>query len=312
MKSLSLLLCAVLLGNAPASPALPVVNLMPEFWHVWDSTRSQPAEKRIEAFKEQVVLKGLPVYADGEFAHDLATDSSIERYFASLTPDIKEMRALSDELPSDVARTESAFASALPDFDSSKVIVYFLPSMWHFNGQTHDIGDKIGVLFGIDGIVKFDGAHPNIGVDIAHELFHVYQFEMHPNFKSSDATLWEAMWGEGSAAYASQELTTGATDEQALGSQLARLGAAGISQAACGIEHNWNGTSDQLGAEYFDAGSSPKGLPPRTGYLVGYLVAQHLNRHYTLAQIGKLSLTEIEPLARADVEALCKTGSIPR
>jgi len=154
---------------------------------------------------------------------------------------------------------ETAFAAALPDFDANRVVIYFMPSFGHFEGQTHDLGTKIGVLFGVDRMAGEKNVNP--GVIVAHELYHIYQYESHPNFKTSDLVLWEAIWGEGSAAYASQMLTPGASEAQALDEKLAAAPSSVVQQLACGIESHWSQHTDEIFADYFDAGESPPGLP---------------------------------------------------
>lgn len=305
-----LLAVAFSLSGAAPSSTIPVVDLMTPFWSVWDSTAGKPPQQRVAAFKERVILPGLPVYADGQFRRDLSSDDAIAKYLDGLEPHIAQMRAVTAQLRQQWPLVEASVAKQLPDFSSDRIVVYFLPSFNHFNGQTHDIGDKIGVLFGVDGIVEYGSSGENVGVDIAHELFHIYQFETHPGYRTDKATLWQAVWGEGSAAYASQVLTPGATATDALMGDLAAAPSETVKALACGIQAKWSSDDrDDINA-YIDAGQHPPNLPARGGYLIGYLVATDMGKTHSLAEIGKIDVTSLEAPMRSDVAKLCSTGAI--
>lgn len=304
-------LAAILLGVDAPKQAFPFVNVMPAFWQAWDSTRGQPIENRVEKFKTLVIMPNLAVYANDEFNSNLASDQSIAEYLDSLKPYVPQLRALSNSVPPEVAQVEKSFAMALPDFDPTKVIVYFVPSFEHFNGQTYDFGKRIGVFLGVDGILSFEGTHANVGVDVSHELYHVYQWEMHAFGKGNNGALWQAVWGEGSAAYASRQLTPGATETAALMSRtLANLSTAKTAQLACGIVKNWDSQDGDVASLYLDGGKAPPGLPSRGAYLIGYLAAQDFAKHYTVDKLAKLNAAQVEGPLRADVQTLCAGKSL--
>lgn len=287
-----------------------MVDLMTPFWTFWDQTQSLPQAERVARFKQEVVLPGLPVYADGQFRRDLSSDANIAKYLDTLQPMIPQMRVVTEHLRDRVPAVAANVIKNLPGMSTDRIQIYFMPSFLHFNGQTHDIGDGIGVLFGVDGMVKYGSSDENLGVDVAHELFHIYQFEMHPGYHTDEATLWQAVWGEGSAAYASQVLTPGATMTDALDSSLASANAAQIEALACGIKGKWSSRDADDMAAYLDAGSHPPALPPRGGYLIGYLVARDLARTHTVAELGKYDLSTLEPIAQAAVVKLCANGTL--
>lgn len=296
-----------LLGAAPSTPSLNVVNVMPAFWRAVDTTKDRPIADRVAAYKSLVVAPNTAVYDFDEFSRN-RSDESIAAYLRNLEPHLPRMRALSDELEQNLAAYETSFVRQMPGFDAGRIVIYFMPSFLHFEGQTHDLGTKTGVLFGLDRMALDPDSNP--GVVVAHELYHIYQFEMHPGASTSDVTLWEAVWGEGSAAYASQILTPGATKTEALGRKLADASTDNIRALSCAIQSKWDSRDGNDFNEYFDASQSPKGLPPMGGYLVGYLVAQDLGKTRTVADLAKMQVTELEPLMRSRVAALCSVGSI--
>lgn len=300
------------LRKPPPPPKPAIVNVMPAFWRAWDSTRSAGAPARAAAFRRLVVAPNRDVYDFGEFRRDLADTASVEGYLRGLQPEIPAMRVVSTKLAAELPSTIDAIVRALPGLSLNGVTFYILPSFNHFNGQIHGLAHGgLGVLFGIDGIVEFDTPAAPLTLDVAHELFHIYQFQTHPGVNFENATLWEATWGEGSAAYASRVLTPGATRAQALmSSDLAILPPSKIALLACGIRDHLDSRSGRLGALYFDLSAHPRGLPARGGYLVGYLIAQDFARQMSIAQMGRADLSAIEPRFRRDLGMLCATGTL--
>lgn len=298
---------ALALTAAAPQQQLHIVNLMPSFWQAWDSTKGQPLSDRVSEFKVLVVQPNAAVYGFDEFSRNLQSDDAIAAYLQSLTPRAAQMRTLGFRLARELPTDEAAFMRALPDFDSSRVVVYFMPSFLHFAGQTHDLGSKIGVLFGVDRMAEQSDVNP--GVVVAHELYHIYQFENHPGYRTDRATLGQAIWGEGSAAYASQVLTPGATKAQALSSELAHATPETVRIFACAIDSKWNSHNQDLFDLYLDAGQSPPNMPPMGGYLVGYLAAKDLSKTYSVSELAKLTLPQIESVVRPQVGELCKTGA---
>lgn len=310
MKRALLLIATLALTAVSPTPApthLRVIDLMPEFWRIYDA--NAPVAEKVKAFKERIVAPNAEAYADGEFAANLADDAAIARYLTGLKPIAPAMREVSAQLAREVPVLEASFAKALPDFQSGNITIFFMPSFHHFNAQVHDFGKGSGVFFGVDGIVEFDGAHPNVGVNVAHELFHIYHFEMHPGVSTDAYTLWQAMWSEGLAAYASRQLTPGSTQAQALGAQLASAPAAHVRRLACGISDHWTSRNQSVINEYIDNGAHPAGLPARGAYLIGYLAAADLGKRSTLSQLGKAG-PEIEPQLAARVGTLCRRGTL--
>jgi hypothetical protein len=285
------------------------INVMPAFWHAWDSTQGKSAAARAAAFKEAVILPNLGVYANGEFADELVSDDQIATYLDGLELRIGELRALSDrvstEIPGDVERVQAE----LPGLSLEKISIYVLPSFELFNGQTADLGERTAVLFGVDGLLYYDGPRVNVGVTVAHELFHIYQAQTHPGNSTNGALVWQAVWREGSAAYASQQLAVDATKQLALGAQLAGASSDATRALACFVQRHWSSGDENDVTALLNADAHPVGLPSRGGYLVGYLGALDFAKTHTLAQLGSAPLGQVEPALKMSVDRLCATGA---
>jgi Predicted Zn-dependent protease (DUF2268) len=306
LAALVFLRAAAPVATPMASAQLHVVDVMPAFWAVWDETAGKPIAERVDRFRKDVVDPNETVYGLSEFDHILASDERLARYLQSLEPYAAPMRDVSTRIEQQLPSLAGSVTSALPGLSTDRIVVYLLPSLDHFIGQTHDLPDgRIAVMFGIDKTARLEGADANLGVEVAHELFHIYQFETHPGERSDQQALWQWIWIEGSAAYASLVLTPGSTEAQALSPELAQATAATIGALACGIESKWDShDGDDLRA-YLDAGEHPPNLPPMGGYLIGYLIAQDLAKTYSLAEIGQLAGTQRARLVNASVRRLC-------
>ena len=312
MRFAAPLLAAGLIGASTptagpdAATPIQVVDIMPAFWAVWDNTAGKPISVRVERFREDVVDPNDGVYGFSEFDYVLASDRRMAAYLQHLEPQTDAMRAIGERIDRQFPSIAASVTEQLPGLTTGRIVVYFMPSLGHFVGQTHDLGpDKVAVMFGIDRTAEVYGAEANLGVEVAHELFHIYQFEMHSSEPEDRAALWQAVWIEGSAAYASQILTPGSVAAQALNPELASANAATIKDLACGIEQKWNSHDDGDMAFYLDAGMKTPGVPAMGGYLVGYLVAKDIAKTHSLADIGKLVDPERERLVRAGVHRLC-------
>jgi hypothetical protein len=111
---------------------------------------------------------------------------------------------------------------------------------------------------------------------------------------------WDSTQGRSSAARVAE----------ALSGALAQATPATVQTLACGIAQQWTSRDDNVFSSYLDAGQSPQGLPPMGGYLVGYLVAKDLSKTYTVADLGKMNLPQVEALMRPRVDRLCRVGAL--
>ncbi len=309
MKRLAALATMIALLGSALTPAPEVINVMPSFWRVWDSSTGEPLGVRVDLFRTLVLKPNVRIYADQEFTNDLS-DSGIAGYLQSMRTRAPLVRALGERLTRGLPDYFSAFLRAFPDFRTGGVTIYVLPSFWHFNGAIREVGSKPAILLGPDGIAAFDGPRVNLGVAVVHELFHVYQIQLHPQSTLTMPTLGEAVWGEGLAAYVSQRVISGATRAEALGRELAALDDRSTRKLACALApHLGEPLTDELNTEYFDSGEHPMGLPARGAYLIGYSVAKRLNARRDLRDLALLQGIPLRNAITGNVRALCTSGN---
>ena len=279
--------------------AVAIHNLMPAFWQAW----SAPSPQRVAEFKKRVVDGNHFFYTNGEFDRNLP-DKEIAKYLDGLAPKEAALRAKSDEVASALTGAIANIQTELPDLDLSKIEFWVLPSFHHFNGQTADAEHGTGIYIGVDGLLDYGPS--NFPVIVAHELFHIYQQQMHP-FNMDSSPLWKASWIEGTAAYASEVLVKGATREDALGSELVATSPAQIKNLACYAQIYWTSKNRRQVNEMINAGSHPSGEPARGGYLLGYLAAKDFMTSHTLVQLGSAPADQAEAAMKSTVARLCAT-----
>jgi len=289
------------LGPSAAAQPLPVVNIMPAFLDAWHRGLGKPIGERVRIMKERVFEPNEKAFAPSEFRLD---DVHIAWYLKDVARLMPLMEKLSATVTRELPSYEQHFEQAFPDFKPTAP-VYFLPSMLHFDGQTSN-----GVLrFGLDGIAEHEGDRANLGVLVSHELFHLYHYQVQASLGARPTgAIWEQLWAEGLATYVAFRLNPGATPADALlDPRLAALSAPDTSKLATLIAGDIDKSNDQAGDQYFDSGDSPGGLPPRGGYLVGFLVAAQLGQTRDLRQLAALTGEPLHAAIVAAVQSFAKT-----
>ena len=303
VRTFAVACCVALLG---AGPAPRVVDLMPAYWAAWDA--NPPGAARAHAIATAVVAAHPEVYG-AEFA-SLRDPASLERYLARVAPDAAAVRAASSAVPLELPADIAQIRSALPDFALEGITIYVVPSFGHYNGRVRPVAGGLALFLGPDGMVQGEGAQPNIARTVVHELFHIYQFQMHPEMDPSAATLWMAAIGEGQAVYASQVITGASTDDALMSAEYHSPSVATTKALACGIRDRADSRNPADFETYLTGGVHPPNLPDRGAYYIGYLIVHDLGKRYTLSQMAKLSIAAAEPQVRSRLDQLCTTGTL--
>jgi hypothetical protein len=282
-----------------------IVNLMPAFFKA--DAQSLALNVRVQRFKEYVLYPNRDVYDMGYAALD---DPHIAWYLNALADRVANIRKATETVEDALPKYESGFESAFPKFDPQTVAIYIMPSMGSFDGMTKDVNGKHGLLIGID---NFSAENLPLGIFVDHEMFHIYHHEINPTFfvTSSENDLYEyglyrQLWAEGLATYVSQQLNPGSSNAAALASaDLANLSPGDTRKLACLISDNLDSTQPGYSGLFFDESQHPKGLPPRGGYFIGYLVARDLGKTHSLSDLADLNGSKLHDAIADDVRALC-------
>ncbi len=263
-------------------------DLMPAFWSFWEEARGLPAEERFPLFEATVIRPNAAVYAGifeevpkppGEFV-----PASFER-----VPAIEaSMRALSARLSADLPRELGAFRKTFPKFRCS-VPVYFLYSAGAFDGATREVSGKNALMFGLDVIARLE---EELSPLVAHELFHVYHGEV---VDESPKVFYWSMWEEGLASYVSRRLNPGIPEAKIC--CLPAIESAAVPTLAAGALALLDSASREDYARYFLGGQKDSGIPARSGYYLGYLVASEAGKTHTLEELASWSPKQVRGAA---------------
>ncbi len=295
-------------GAAATAPMPRVVDLMPAFWSAWDATGDDRGAARARAL-EALIAAHPEAYDPAEYAEELHDPGALAGYVDRRERDAAAVRAAGERIVAELPQQIDAVRSRLPDLALAALTVYVVPSFEHYNGRVRPMPDgSLALFLAPDGMVQGEGAHPNVAVTVSHELFHVYQFQTHPGVDPHDIPLWQAVWAEGSAVYASRVIAdvslaraAGMGEDEAADSDARRALACGIRDAAeSREEHDFD--------LYLTGGVHPPGLPDRGGYLVGALIAQDVARAMPLERLGKLTVDKLRPQFFARLARLCASG----
>lgn len=279
-------------SEPPAAAAeCQITDLMPDFWRFWQAAQGAPRETWPTLFRNvvrqpnaavyDVVFRNLPISEDELLAGSFGR---VEANLATLT---KLSNALAAELPQRIAR----FREEFPTFRCD-VPVLFLYSAGAFDGAVREVAGKRTLMFGIDLIAHMHGEQ---GEPLyVHELFHLYHAQQSP--ADDEERLFWALWREGLATWVAcgpdPDRTTwsacglpAVAEEPTRARELARLLAAALDSS-----------SEDDYARFFLGGSPSAAVPARSGYWIGYLVAQRLAKTSSNGDLAKLDPQSVRPL----------------
>lgn len=286
-----------------AAPELTfrVVDAMPTFWKFWDATLDEPMDKRVEAFFTTVVAAYPDLFHHGLIASGPLTDlggtpkvqARVAAYLRNVSSYIPAMREISNTLRDNLSRYVQEFSTTFSDY-APTTPVYVSVSLFGFSGGLLIQRENTGLYFGVDELARIHGSARNLKVIIQHELFHQYHYQIAPNIVI-DRAAWAFMWEEGLATYVSRRLNPGATIDQVLvmPKRLSELAQPHISSLARRLLEHADSINPNDYLDLFSVEQKPSGIPARSGYFVGYRVAEVLARTRSLVELVHLQGPEL-------------------
>lgn len=271
---------------APPSeaPSLVFADLTDDFATLYDTHAGAPEAQRLSAINEGMAAHLPGFYDPARLGEQASMYERLAAEFLAAYP--AQRQAIADV----AGRFARMFDPAVADFEQrigplpTTVPVYLVVSMGEFDGATRNLDGQTRLLFGADMIARLHGGEARAFVQ--HELFHIY----HGTRFTGCAEVWCALWNEGLAVYAAQQLNPGASDAELLLTMPEPIRPAldaNRDAAVCTTLARLDSTDARDHNGLFSSGRLAPGLPPRYGYLVGLLVAQELGRDATLAQMAE-------------------------
>jgi hypothetical protein len=297
----------------PAATECQVTDIMPSFWTFWNEAKSMDVPHRVARFKSLVITPHPELYT--REALGLPESMTIDQLLASSLKTIDSlipaMQAIQAPLRSQLRDAPARFTRVFPDYACSMPI-YIMPSLGAFDGGTRPIRGRLALLFGVDVLAQVDGPTglPSI---VDHELFHVY----HAHVLGSDTTkplddgdepIYQSLWEEGLATYASHVLDPDVPMHLILGSpsDLAERAHPMLPALTHRLVVAFDSVSSTTYAFFFLGPMRTSGAPARSGYYIGYLAVQDLARRRSLSELAHLSFRQVHDDLLAAVARLGK------
>jgi len=299
-KVLAAALCLLTPWTAQASPCR-VIDAYTAADTLSHRTTGIPPADQLTAFRQDVIARYPALYAPQVL--DLSPGQDMDTLVLASMAAAREGRtraALMVALRQTIDRTQASFRKL--DGFRCDFPIYLTDGLGQFDGAGRVVDGQRSLVLGVDAL---DGEQRLISlpVFIAHEIFHRYHF-MAGGFSDDDADrqpLWRTLWAEGLATYASRALTRGATVEQALllPADLAQRAAPLRPTIAADLLAHLDRVDPDVYRTYFTYGGkavAARGLPWRSGYYIGYLVAERLARRHTLGQLAHMPPRQVHAL----------------
>ena len=309
----ALLLSLVSVPAASAEPVVPksthpaIIDVMPAYEAYVEQAKSLHGDtERVALFKRMVVDRYPEIADAGVFPSGGDTDFVF--YLHRLAPLDAAMHAVDARLRAELPEYRDAFRRALPDFTLS-FPTCIVPS-FTYNGATAALTDDTpALMFGVPVLAEAGDAFP-LRVLFSHEYFHLYHNQVNPGFDAEPRLIGHELWIEGLATYASSVIA-GDRDPVHLfyDPDLAKRYPGITRQIARVILERYDSTSKGDRIAYFQYGISPSAeIPSRSGYAVGYLVAQRVGVHRSLHDLAMLRGVELDRLIRDALGAITRGG----
>jgi len=291
-----------------------VIDATAVFWQFWDANSEKPDSERVQAFFDTVVATHPDLFSGGVLGGESLTnrfdDPAVRRrvatYLHDVAPLIPKMRIFSNTITRDFRQFAHKFTITFPDYVPISP-VYFTISLFQFDAGVRVARNHTAVFFGIDGIARSDGADASLQVIIDHELFHQYHLQIAPELTESNA-LWAYLWEEGLATFVSQRMNPGSTEAQVFVSppNLSGLASPMLPALARELLSNFDSTNREELAVFFSPVHHRPDIPIRSGYYVGYRVAEKLAVGRSLSKLAALRGPDLQSAIRRALTELSR------
>ena len=281
-------------------PGYKVIDLMPDFWKFWAQAQGKDEATQVQLFKQLVADPHPEVYnndvlGSGPFTKPFA-EALPERYRliqGMVQPKMAVVERLSKQIGKDMPRYESRFRKTFPDLNYTGRI-YFMYSLGGFDGGIRTVQGQQALLFGLDMMAYVYGNDADPEPFFHHEFFHVY----HSQFFKGNSQLVSSLWREGLATYVAHALNPKAAGVGLFGlpRNTPQRTQADLPRHARELRAVLASETQENYARHFLGGQDGNAATPaRSGYYIGYLVAEKLAKRHSLQELAHAQLAQLRP-----------------
>jgi len=296
-------------GPDAGSERLRVVDAAERCAEFWRRVPGATPDQQARAFEELLRSPHPTVYTAAVLGMDEPLAKSVPARLAKLPARFRPDPARVDEvrrtLDADLQDAAGQFRKTFPDFVSRRP-VSVVCSLGAFDGGTREVEGRSTLLFGPDVIAAIRPRGFDLRPFLEHELFHVHHESLHPDAPDN---VGGSLWEEGLATYVSAALNPGASHEElSVPDALVAEATPRLSELAGRLlAHLDDPSSVPVFFLYYSATTEKApDVPPRSGYVVGWRIAETAGKTLSLAQLAALSPTESRALVEQGLRALAQ------
>jgi len=297
-------------GPDAGSERLRVVDAAERCAEFWRRVPGSTPEQQARAFEELLRAPHPTLYTAAVLGLDEPLAKSVPVRLAKLAARFRPDPARVDEvrrtLDADLQDAAVQFRKTFPDFVSRRQ-VSVVCSLGAFDGGTREVEGRSMLLFGPDVIAAIRPRGFNLRPFLEHELFHVHHESLHPD---APETVGGSLWEEGLATFVSAALNPRATHEElSVPDALVAEATPRLAELAGRLLAHPDDPSSGPVYKQFFYGATEKApeVPPRSGYVVGWRIAEAAGKTRTLAQLAALPPAESRALVEQSLRALAST-----
>lgn len=282
---------------------------MDDFWKFWEKGEKADIPTRTKLFREIVINPHKEIFLG--FTGEIS-DEDFAPYFKAMPKFVPKLRKITDKLDKDLPAQLAKFKETFPDMSWNGTVV-FMPNFGQTDSGGGAINGKGYQIFGVDTIAFEYGENADLSVLFSHELFHLYFGQFHPelgkNREKGEIPLYLLIWNEGLATYASQKLNPKATvDQLFLTNPTAKESAPILPKLAKKVLGNFDSGEKEIWQPFLAAQKISDEIPPRSGYYVGYKIAEELGKKMSLQKLAELTGKDLQKKMKQVLAKLAKSN----
>ena len=295
-----------------AAPACQVIDATVTLAPVAAATAGKPEAEQIAAYRQGVIDRWAGLYRQEVLGltPGPAMDRQILRSLETTRRD-GDRQELKRLLRTQIFATSAAL-HVFADFRCNFPI-YLADTLGSLDGAGRVVDGQRALVLGVGSLAQ-EQSQISLPVFFTHEFFHRYHFEAagFSDDLEDRQEIWRNLWAEGLATYMSEVLTPKASAADALmvPRDLAERAEPLTPRMAGELLRGLDGMDEDLFRTYFsyDPRREQRGIPPRAGYYVGYVVARRLAARHTLYELAHLKGEELHREIEQTLRELAADG----